>query len=105
EVGVDPEVLRLTVVDRRDHVPGRPATGEVVEGGEGAGHVERRVVDGRVGGAEPDAVGDRRADPEHDGEVQLDGTGAQPDGVGHRCAVDARHGQPVVEEHEVEATL
>ena len=54
---VDPEVLGLAVVDRRDDVPRGPAAGQVVERGEGAGDVERRVVGRRVRGAEADVAG------------------------------------------------
>ena len=102
---VDAEVLRLAVVHRGHHVPGRPAAGEVVEGGEGPGHVERGVVGGRVGGTQADRAGGTGDDAQHDAEVELDRTGAVADGLGHRAAVDAGHGQAVVEEHHVEAAL
>ena len=101
----DPEILRLAVVHRGHHVPRRPPAREVVQGGEGPGHVERRVVGRRVRGTQTDRPGDPGNDPEHDAQVELDGTGAVTDGLGHRTAVDARHGQPVVEEHHVEAAL
>ena len=55
-----PVVLGLAVVDRGDDVPGGPAPGEVVEGGERAGHVEGRVVGGRVGGARARSSWSRR---------------------------------------------
>ncbi len=105
EVGVDPEVLRLAVVDRRDHVPRGPAARQVVERGERAGDVERRVVGRRVGGAEADVAGGAGHQAEHDAQVELHRAGAQAHGVGHRPAVDAGHRQPVVEEHHVEAAL
>ena len=43
--------------------------------------------------------------PEHDAQVELHRAGAPQDRLGHRAAVDAGHGQPVVEEHQVEAAL
>ena len=105
EDGVDAEVLGLAVVDRRDHVPSRSTVREVVEGGEGSGHVEGRVVRRRVGRAQPDVLGCAGHEPQHDAEVELHGTGADPHGLGHRPGVDPGHGEPVVEEHQVEATV
>ena len=105
EVLGEPEVLGLAVVDRGDHVPGGPAPGQVVEGGEGAGHVERRVVGGGVGGAQADRVGGPGQHAEHDAQVELHRARPSPHGLGHRSPVDAGHGQPVVEEHHVEAAL
>lgn len=105
EVGVDPEVLRLAVVDGGDHVPRRAAARQVVERGERARHVERLVVGGRVGGAQPDLRRGLRQHPENHTEVQLDRAGAVMHGLAYRSAVDAGHGQAVVEEHQVEATL
>ena len=86
------EVLRLAVVDRGDDVPRRAATGQVVEGGEGTGHVERRVVGGGTGRAEADVRGRLRQYAQDDGKVQLHRPRAVLDGVGDRAAVDARHG-------------
>ena len=105
QVGVDAEVLRLTVVDRCDHVPGRPTAGQVVQRGESPRDMERRVVGGRVRCAEPDLGGGLRQHPEHHPEVQLDRPRTVVDGLGHRPAVDAWHRQAVVEEHQVEAAL
>ena len=42
---------------------------------------------------------------EHDAQVELDRPGAESHRVGDRAAVDAGHGEPVVEEHQVEATV
>ena len=102
---VDTVILRFAVVHRGHNVPRGPATGEMVQGGEGPGHVERRVVGGRVGGAETDRPCGTRQDTEHDAQVELDRAGAVANGLGHRTAVDTGHGQAVVEEHHVEAAL
>src|SRR5271156_791580 len=70
------EVLRLAVVDGGDDVPRRPAAGQVVEGGEGTGNVERRVVGGGTGRAEADVRGRLRQHAQDDGQVQLHRAGA-----------------------------
>jgi hypothetical protein len=102
---VDAEVLRLAVVDRGDDVPCRPTPGEVVERRERPRHMERRVVGGRVGGAESDVAGRAGQDAEHDAEVELHRAGARAHGLGDGAAVDAGHRQPVVEEHQIEAPV
>ena len=105
QVGLHAVVLRLAVVHRGDDVPGGAATGEVVERGEGPGDVERRVVRRRVRGAETDRAGGAGDQAEHDAQVELHRAGAPPHRLGDRPAVDAGHGEAVVEEHHVEAAL
>ena len=105
QVLLEAEVLCLAVVHRRHHVPRGAAAREVVERGERPGDVERRVIGRRVGGPEPDVPGGRRHDPEHDAQVQLHRAGTGADRLGDRPAVDAGHGQAVVEEHQVEAPV
>ena len=77
----------------------------MVERGEGAGDVVRRVVRGGVGRAQTDALGGADHDTEHDAEIELHRPGPEPDGIGDGATVDPRHGQAVVEEHHVEAVL
>ena len=105
EMGVHAEVLGLAVVDRGHHVPGRAAAGEVVEGGEGPGHVEGRVVGRGVGRAQPDPRGRLRQHAQDHAEVEFDRSRAVAHRLGHRARVDAGHGESVVEEHQVEAAL
>src|SRR5436305_2009707 len=83
----------------------RPAAGQMIEHREGVGHVELCVVGRRVRCTEPDRPRDAGDGTEHDAEVELHRTGTQAHGVGYRPAVDAGHGEPVVEVHQVEATL
>ncbi len=64
-----------------------------------------RVVGRRVGGPEADRPGGAGDDAEHDAQVELHRPGPVPHRLGHRPAVDAGHGQAVVEEHHVEAAL
>ena len=89
EVGVDAEVLRLAVVDRRDDVPGRAAARKVVQRGERARHVEGRVVRRRVRRAQPDLRGGLRQHAEDHAEVQLDRPGAVVDRL--RPPIRRRH--------------
>ena len=102
QMGLDAEVLRLRVVHRGDDVPRGPPAGQVVERGERAGDVERVVVRRGVGGADADPRRGADDPAEHGRQVELDRAGAVADGVGDRVAVDAGHGEPVVEEHAVE---
>ena len=102
---LEPVVLRLAVVDRRHDIPGGAPTREMVQRGEGTRDVEGRVIGRRVGRSQPDPARHRGADPEHDAQVQFHRARPGAHGLGHRAAVDPRHGQPVVEEHEVEAAV
>ena len=53
-----PEVASCVRVLGRDHVPARPASAEVVKGGEATGDVERLVVGRRGGRDQPDPARD-----------------------------------------------
>jgi hypothetical protein len=96
-----PHVLRFTVVERGDHVPGRAPLAHQVERGEHARHVERLVVAGRIGGAEPEPLRRHAHDREHGHRVELHATNAVLHGMRVVMAVHVRHRQPVVEEAEM----
>ena len=98
-------VLRLAVVERGDHVPGRAALRHQVERGEHARHVERLVVAGRIGGAEAEPLGRHAHDGEHGDGVELHAADAVLDGVRVVAAVHVRHRQPVVEKAEMKLAL
>jgi hypothetical protein len=76
----------------------------MVEGPERSRHVIRRVVGRRVRAPQADPRRHPGQDAEDRAKVQLDGPGAVPDRLGDRVAVDAGHGEPIIEEHQIEAT-
>ena len=104
-VRVDAEVAGLGVIDGGDDVPGGAAAAEVVEGREGARHVERLVVGGGVGGTQPEVVGGGGHRAEDGREVELDGAGTAQDRLIGGVAVDRGHREAVIEEHQVELAV
>ena len=102
---VRPEVRGLGVVERGHHVPAGPAPGHVVEGREQARDVERLVVRGRAGGAEPEPAR-RRAHHREDGDrVHLHHPHAVAHRLGEVVAEAVRHREAVVEEREMELAV
>ena len=95
-------IRSLGIIERGDDVPGRPSAAHVVEGREGAGDVERRVIGGRAGGAEADPPGRRGHDRQYRNRVHLHHPHAVPHRVRVGTAIDIRQCQPVVEEGEME---
>ena len=98
-------VLGLAVVERGDDVPGGAPLGHQVERGEHAGDVERLVVAGRIGGAEPEPLGRHAHHREHGDGVELHAADAVPNGVRMVAPVHVRHRQSVVEEAEMELAV
>ena len=97
-----PEVCRLGIVERRDHVPGRPSADHVIKGGEDPRDVKGLEIGGRIGAAETETA---RREPHrgHQGyEVELDHPNALAEGLRHVVAVAVRHRETIVEECEVE---
>ena len=101
-VDVHAEVLGFGVVKGGDDVPGGAPVGEVIDGREEPRDVERRVVGRRVCRADAQVAGRERHCHHHRDEVELYGADAQTDGVVHRVVVATGHGEPVVDEAEVE---
>src|SRR5262249_49149995 len=96
------EVGRLGVVERGHDVPRGAAAHHVVEGREDPGDVEGLEVRRRVRAAQADVAGGHAHGGEQGDQVELD----HADAVAHRLrevvAVAIGHGQPVVEERELE---
>ena len=104
-MGVDAEVLGLTVVDGGHHIPCGPSARQVIQAGERPRDVERLVVRRRIGGAEADVRCRLGEYAEDDAEVEFDRARAVSDRFGDRTAVDAGHRKSVVEEHQIEAAF
>ena len=100
EMAVAAEIVGLARVRRGDEVPARPATAEMVEGGELARHVERLVVGRGGGGHEADALCHRREMGEQGERLELS------DVTDRRAAqgvdVVAADADPVCEKDQVE---
>src|SRR5262249_14701137 len=98
-------VLGFAVVERGDDVPGRASGGHQIEGREQARDMERLVIAGRIGRAEPEPLGRHAHDREHGDGIHLHAA----DAVAHRMVVVVPvyvgHGQPVIEEAEIELSV
>ena len=104
-MGLAAEVRRLGVVERGDDVPRGAAAEHVVEGGEGPRDVEGLVVGRRVRAAQPKAPGRQAHGGQERDQVQLHDADAVADGLGEVVAVAVGHGEPIVEEGQVEARV
>ena len=84
-------VLRFTVIERGDDVPGRAPVGHQIERGEQARHMERLVIARRIGCAETEPLGRHAHDREHGHCVHFHAADAVADGVRVVMPVGVRH--------------
>jgi hypothetical protein len=101
-VHVAAHVHGLAVVHRGDDIPRRPSVGHQVDRGKCAGHIEGLIVGGAARGPQAQPLGRHGHDHQHGHGIHLHAADAVLDRVAMVVAVAIGHGQPVIEEADVE---
>src|SRR5215469_1271934 len=99
---VTAHILRFTIVERRDDVPGSTAAGHQIEGCEYPGDVKRLVVACRIGRAQAEPFGRHAHHGEHSDGIKFHAANAVLDGMRVIASIHVRHGQAIIEKAEME---
>lgn len=102
QVLIRTEIRRLGIIERGHDVPGHPTAQHQIHGREEARDVERLVIGGRIGQAQPQFRGGHPHDGRDGRCIELDRANTVFDGRTVVVMIAVRNGQTVIEKGQVE---